>query len=129
MDPTHFTSPRPAAPLATIVFEGPGLDEPLISHVSMQPPSRANSTHCCLEKEVTFSLPWGEAQALLLEDGKREVEGVGRRGEDLSKASLVGEVFRGSLEYIVNRMGVQKGNLKRCDKGRRWFIYAPDRKL
>ena len=41
---------------------------------------------------------------------------MGRREGDLFKASLVGEVFRGSLEYIVNRMGVQNGYLKRCDK-------------
>lgn len=49
---------------------------------------------------------------LFLEEGIREVK-VGIReagdeeGEDFSKASLeaVGEVFRGSLEYMVNDMG------------------------
>jgi hypothetical protein len=105
MDPTCFTFPN-FAPSFTLRFwatallaDGADLETlNLMSHLVIV---IKNNTHCFWEKGVTFSLPLEEAGRI------REVVEVGRREEgeeeDLFKASLngEGEVFLGSLEYMV----------------------------
>jgi hypothetical protein len=107
MDPTCFTSSK-LAPSFTLRFWATilladGADLETLNFISHLITVIKNNTHRFWEKGANFSLPLEEAERIreVVEAGRRE---EGEEEELLFKASLngEGEVFLGSLEYMVN---------------------------